>query len=359
MSRVEGVEKIAVLRANALGDFLFALPALQSLKAAYPKAELVYIGDIWHARELAGRPGPIDRLMVAPAGPGLRDPHEDDPPREEFFAKARAERFDLALQLHGGGGNSNPVVNSLGARVTAGLRAPGAPALDREVPYVYFQPEIFRYLEVVGLVGAAPVTYRPRFALTDADLEQARAVAGPPNGPRVALHPGANDPRRRWPVRCFARVADALTESGAEVVVTGGTHEREIVEQVAAHTRLPVRPLLGRLSLGGLAGLYAGCAMVVGNDTGPLHLATAVGTATVGLYWPGNLINCAPVERARHRPIVSWTLHCPVCGADCTPNPHPARHTDDGCAHRVSFIEDIPVEEVTEAALALLRTVDR
>src|SRR5439155_12340988 len=58
-----GVEKIAVLRANALGDFIFALPALDALRAAYPAAELVLLGAPWHARLLTGRPGPVDRAV--------------------------------------------------------------------------------------------------------------------------------------------------------------------------------------------------------------------------------------------------------------------------------------------------------
>jgi ADP-heptose:LPS heptosyltransferase len=351
--RVPGVRKIAVLRANALGDFLFTLPALESLKAAYPEAELVLIGAVWHAQELAGRPGPVDRVLVAPAVPGLREPVPGEQPPSDFFARAQAERFDLALQLHGGGRQSNPVVGALGARVTAGLRAPDAPPLDRVVPYVYYQPEVFRYLEVVSLVGTRPVTYRPRFLLTAADREEALRAAGPAAGPRVAVHPGANDPRRRWPAERFGEVADALVEAGAEVVVTGSADELELVNAVAAAARHPVRSLAGGLSLGGLAGLYADCALMVANDTGPLHLAEAVGTATVGLYRASNMINCAPVDRTVFRPIVSWIQRCPVCGADSAAEIHPDR-TAAECAHRVSFVTDIPVVEVVRDALDLL-----
>src|SRR5690606_33963864 len=117
----------------------------------------------------------------------------------EFLDKARAESFDLALQMHGGGRNSNPFVSSLGARVTAGLRAPDAPPLDRTVPYYFYQPEVFRYLEVAELAGASPVTNRPRFPLVAADREEAERVVPPGPAPRVVIHPGATDPRRRWP----------------------------------------------------------------------------------------------------------------------------------------------------------------
>src|SRR5438045_7033921 len=79
------IHKIAVLRSNAIGDFTFALPALEALRAAYPAAEIVLLGQEWHARFLEGRPGPVDRAVVVPpyrgvslpdTGPETRSPGE-------------------------------------------------------------------------------------------------------------------------------------------------------------------------------------------------------------------------------------------------------------------------------------------
>ncbi|SCE80751.1 glycosyltransferase family 9 protein [Micromonospora mirobrigensis] len=354
---VPDVERIAVLRANALGDFIFTLPALDSLRAAYPEAEIVLLGAPWHAKLLRDRPGPVDRVLVVPPAAGIRaaDPGEPEVAREDFLAAARAERFDLALQLHGGGANSNPLVAGLGARVTAGLRAEDAPPLDRWIRYVYYQHEVIRYLEAVALVGAPASTVIPALAVTDTDRAEARRVLGEPGRPRVALHPGATDNRRRWPPERFGEVARALTGDGYEVLVTGTPSEREVVDRVVASAGVPVRAEVGTLGLGGLAAAYQGCALVISNDTGPLHLAGAVGTATVGVYWVGNLINGATPLRARHRPIASWTTNCPVCGVDCTRDIYPHRPGDDGCEHRDSFVADVPVVEVLEAAHDLLK----
>jgi ADP-heptose:LPS heptosyltransferase len=355
-SRVPDVARIAVLRANALGDFIFTLPALEALRAAYPEAEITLLGAPWHARFLADRPVPVDRVVVVPPLPGIRtaDPGERAPSLPEFQERARDRRYDLALQLHGGGRNTNPFVLGLAARLTAGLRAQDAPALDRWVRYVYYQPEVFRYLEVAGLVGAPPVTWRPRLELTEQDLMEAKSVVGDAAGPRVALHPGASDARRRWPAARFSEVGDALAGAGAEVVVTGTPPEREVVDEVVGGMRHPARPLVGGLSLGGLAALYAGCAVVVSNDTGPLHLANAVDAPTVGIYWVGNVINCAPTERYRHRPMISWTIHCPECGQDCTRDLYPARDGGTPCDHQPSFVAEVAAVEVCDAALELL-----
>ncbi|MFG3678792.1 glycosyltransferase family 9 protein [Micromonospora chalcea] len=354
--RVPDVERIAVLRANALGDFIFVLPALDALRSAYPSAEIVLLGAPWHAALWRDRPGPVDRVLVVPAVPGIRDPGAGEEPEDvaEFLAAARAERFDLALQVHGGGANSNPLVAGLGARVTAGLRAEDAPPLDRWLRYVYYQHEVIRYLEVAALVGAPATTITPSLAVTAADRDEATAVLGPQTRPRVALHPGATDTRRRWPPECFAEVARELTGDGYEVLVTGTPAEQETVDAVVAAAGVPVRPQVGTLSLGALAAAYADCALVVSNDTGPLHLAAAVGAPTVGVFWVGNLINGASPLRGRHRPIAAWTTHCPVCGVDCTPGIYPHRPGDGECPHRVSFVADVPAVEVIEAARELL-----
>jgi ADP-heptose:LPS heptosyltransferase len=167
----------------------------------------------------------------------------------------------------------------------------------------------------------------------------------------VALHPGALDARRRWPAERFAAVGDALGDAGARIVITGSSDEIGIGEEVASQMRHPARSLCGRLSLSGLTGVLERCALVVANDTGPRHLAEAVGTATVSVYWCGNLVNVGPLARRRHRAHVSWRMACPVCGAAALGEVYPARDGGSGCAHRESFVTDVPVAEVLPDAL--------
>lgn len=346
--RIPNVRTIAVLRANAIGDFLLALPALDALRAAYPTAEIVLLGKRWHRDFLTGRPGPVDRVVVVPPSRGVNDvagADEDSAELERFFAAMRRERFDLALQLHGGGRNSNPFVLRLGARVTAGLKSPDAPPLDRWMPYIYFQHETMRYLEAVALVGAVPTTLEARLAVTDADRAESYVVYPGGGRPIAAIHPGASDPTRRWPATKFAAVGDALAQAGAEVVVTGTPDEAEVVAAVVDAMRAPATDLCGRLSLSGLTGLLARSAVLVANDSGPRHLAQAVGTPTAAVYWCFNLVNASPLTRTRHRLFVSWRLDCPVCGED---------RSRDSCRHQESFVAGIPVEDMAAAALELL-----
>jgi ADP-heptose:LPS heptosyltransferase len=245
--------------------------------------------------------------------------------------------------MHGGGRWSNPLVRRLGARTTAGCRAEDAEPLDRWIRYVYFQPEIMRQLEVAGLLGAVPVTVEPAIAVTERDRDEAAAFTE--RGAFAVLHPGATSLRRRWPAGRFAQIGDALVQRGLRVVVTGTGPERTLVDDVRAAMRSPAEDGCAALSLGGLAALLARATLLVSNDTGPLHLANAVGARTVGIFWIGNLVNGAPLGRARHRPIPSFRTHCPCCGV---------LNVTEHCGHEVCFVDDVEVETVRTAALDLL-----
>jgi ADP-heptose:LPS heptosyltransferase len=352
MNRIEGVEKIAVLRANALGDFILTLPALEAIQSAYPNAEIVLLGKEWHAAFLRGRPAPLHRVIVLPNYRGVSQPDtwaeesdEDRAAQDLFFTEMQEEQFDLALQMHGGGGNSNPFLLRLGAHVTAGFRAPGAPALDRWMPYEYWQHEIFRQLELAALVGAFPQTVEPHITVTQADLHESCRTIAEEVEPLVVLHPGASDPRRRWSPRSFAQVGDQLAQSGFQVVVIGVPSELKIVESVIEAMKEPAINACSLLSTGGLAGLLSRARLVIANDSGPRHLAEAVGAPTVGIFWCGNLINAGSVFRTYHRPHLSWQIHCPVCGKNILHEP---------CPHEVSFVNDVRVEDVMASALDLL-----
>jgi ADP-heptose:LPS heptosyltransferase len=350
--RVENVRRIAVLRAGGIGDFVFTLPALYALRVAYPEAEITLLGEVWHEKFLSKRPGPPDRAIAVPPSTGVNGPDtgvdEDEEQLERFFARMRKERFDLALQMHGGGGYSNPFVRKLGARLTAGARAPGAPPLDRSIPYVYYQSEYMRHLEVAGLVGASAVDLQPRIRVTEGDLSEARQVAPENDVPLVVVHPSAGDERRRWPPEKFAALGDALAETGTRVAVVGVKEDRALISEVVDTLNHEALNLCGRLSLGGLAGLLSRCAVAVSNDSGPLHLAMAVGAATVGIFWGPNFINANPPLRTWHRPALSWRPDCPVCGDTLF---------DDICEHRASIVADIPVEEVVSYTLEFLTSV--
>ncbi len=361
------VERIAVLRPSALGDYVFALPALAALRATWPRAPSTVLGRRWHCDFLADRPGPVDEVIELPPVPGVgaaieaetrvgagaiagagtgeagADAIADAARIESCVQRLRERRFDLALQMYGGGGHANPFVLRLGARLAVGMRAPGAPPLDRDLEYRPWQNERLRLLEVVGLVGAAPAELAPRLALTARDIAELDSHVQLPDAPLVVLQPGATDSRRRWSAQRFAAVGDALAARGAVVAINGSAAECELTATVAEAMVSPAFDLGGVLSLSGLAALLARAALVVSNDTGPLHLAQALGSRSVGIYWFLNLLASAPLTAARHRHAFSTRTQCPVCGAE---------NLSSRCAHDASFVDDVPLDAVLACALA-------
>lgn len=344
-----GVRKIAVLRPSAVGDFAMALPALHALRAAYPQAEIVYIGQQWHADFLAGRPGPVDRVAVVPPCPGVGASPDSDADLlavRRFIDDMRAQELDLAVQLYGGGRYSNPFIKQLGARVTIGMRASDAEPLDRWIAYGGLQNRRLQMLAVVALAGANTVRLGAELQVTERDRQQAQAVIAQAQGKMlVVLQPGSTDRRRCWPPERFAAVADRLVEQGAFVAVNGTAGEAELVAQVLEGMRHPALNLTGCLDLSGLCGLLERTDLLISNDTGPLHLALAIGTPSVGIYWLTNLIEFAPLRQDIHAAALSLRTQCPVCGVE---------NLKTRCPHDASFVDGVSVEEVAVLARGML-----
>ncbi|WP_075793688.1 glycosyltransferase family 9 protein [Massilia putida] len=345
---MDDVRKIVVLRPGAVGDFVFALPALHALKQTYPEAELVLAGKAWHRTFLQGRPGPVDRVVEVPPVPGVAAPPDTAPDTDaigRFVDAMRAERFDLALQMHGGGRYSNPFLLRFGARLTVGACALGVPLLDRWIAYREPGQRRLALLEIAGLAGAdvrLPPAAQAEIALTAADRDEAAAIVPVRPGERlVLLQPGATDPRRRWPARAFAALGDRLARDGVCVAINGSADEAALVHDVATRMRAPAIDLAGRLSLGGLCGLLERTALLVSNDTGPLHLGLALGVPSVGIFWLTNLIEGMPLRPSALHAALAVRTRCPVCDKDNL-------HTR--CPHDVSFVADVSVDEVDALA---------
>ena len=359
----EEVRRLAVLRGGGLGDLMGALPALEALRAAYRDAEIVLLTTPLLAALMEGRSGPVDRSMAVPVFPDAAGPGGvrwwDDPSTLALIEEVRSAGVDLAVQLHGGGRNTNPFVLALGARHTAGCATPDAPRLERWMPHEYYQRELDRWLEVAALAGAPAVACEPRLRLRQEDRAAAEPWIDSAARGLVVVHPGATDARRRWPAERFAAVAGTLARQGWQVLVVGDDGERALAEEVAQAaaeragvTGAPgagsVASAAGQTTLAGLVGLLGAARLVVANDSGPRHLADALGTPTASVYWAPNLVNAGPRGRRHHRVQIAWLTRCPVCGADG------ADHAAEPCGHAVSWVESVGVEAVLADAASLL-----
>jgi ADP-heptose:LPS heptosyltransferase len=223
--------------------------------------------------------------------------------------------------MHGSGRISTPLALALGGQVTAGYYDGDRPAgLSVGAPYPGGS-EIQRNLDLARLLGCPDLGVELEFPLSGEDRAEATRHLGclpRADRPWVGIHPGARAPARRWSPRRFAALADVMArEHRAQIILTGGAAEREIVAEVRRHMTAEALDLSGRTTIGGLAALIERLDLFVSNDSGPAHLAVAVGTASVVIFGPAEVARWAPLDATRH-PVVRRDVPCSPCGyTDC------------------------------------------
>jgi ADP-heptose:LPS heptosyltransferase len=261
----------------------------------------------------------VDELLPFPGHPDIPErPAPDRAVVEDFFAGARARRFDLALQMYGALPAANAVTAGLGATLTGGFVTPGAwPAdLATHLPYPVRAHEIDRHLRLMRFLGVPAEDRHLEFPLEDADRAEAeRALAGVA-GPFAVVHPGATAASRQWPPERFAAVADGLVQRGLTVVLTGVPGERELTGRVRAAMRMtgaPVVDLTGETGLGGAAAVVDRAAVVVSSDTGIVQIAIARGVPTVTAYLAGDADRWRGPDPGRNR-VAKVDVGCNPCG---------------------------------------------
>lgn len=360
--KLKNIQKIAVLRANALGDFIVTLPALKALRNTYPDAEIVLLGKPWHQPFLIKGRTPVDRVIVVPVKKGIRNEtgQQEDPAEVgSFLDQMRKEQFDVVLNFQGNGISANPFIKQFGATLTVGLTCEQAEKLDRSIDYYYYQSEAIRFLEVVKLIGATTASIEPELnVLPDDEDDVAAFMLTVKNKPYIVLHPVAMDTRRMWPLENYARLADELKQRQYEVVFSGAPEDKAVIDDIIYSMNYSAVNTCGSFSLGGMTAVLSHAALMISADTGPLHLARAVSAPTIGFYWAPNLINWGPLTRTIHRPLISWKMECPICGI--VPNdPYPFEPKSDTCDHPVSFVRDISIEQVLNAVDNLLPSEEK
>lgn len=307
--------RIAVVRAlHGLGDMLCAVPALTALRRANPDAHISLIG-LPACRWMLERFGAlIDALLPFPGFPGIPEQPPIPGALARFIGAARANPFDLAIQMHGCGTVSNAFTVLLGARTAAGLyddETTGKPPSGRFFPYPRHGSEVHRCLHLTRALDCPSNDDGIPFPICDEDrsaLSEHASLGALVDEPFVCLHTGARDPARRWPVRRFAAVGDTLAYEGYRIVLTGTAAERATADDVAAAMSRPSVNVAGETPLGIAAALLERAALLVTNDTGISHLAASVGTPSVIVFLAADPERWAPLDRTRHRPVVARRL---------------------------------------------------
>jgi heptosyltransferase-2/heptosyltransferase-3 len=382
--------RILVIRPDHLGDLLFATPALHLLRASFSDAHIAALVGPWGQAVLADNCD-VDELLTCPF-PGFTRQAKGNPLEPYRLLQAEARRlaaldFDLALVLRFDHWWGAWLAAAAGIAQRLGYAVDEVePFLTRAIPYVRGRHEVVQNLALVLAAGEgerlsvigdrlsvishelpitdhrSPITsvgefdsdWRLRFTVTEEDIAGAEALLPPQvDRPLVAIHPGSGAAVKRWRSSAWAELAMRLAvEHGAQVLFTGSAGEAELIDPVlallAAGQPLPLPPvsLAGQTSLGLLAAIYRRCALVVGPDSGPLHLAVAAGAPTVHLYGPVDRRTFGPWGSPQRHAVVTSDWGCIPCNRLDWPERALGEH---GC------VRDITVEQVLAKAVQLLQ----
>lgn len=346
--------RILLLRLERIGDLLMALPAIADLRAAAPAAEIDLVVGSWNAdvaRAIDGvtRVHTLDARWLAREGSGLRLP--------ALLRSARRwqrARYDLAINFEPDI-RSNLVIAASGAAWTAGYRSGGGGAvLDLALDYDRRAHTTDNARRLVSTVFGAPVPAEsaPTLIVPEQAHENASRVLAQTEGPLVGMHVSGGRAIKQWDPDQFAAVARRLIEeTGATIVLTGAGGDRALVESVKAH--LPathVVDVAGHLDLLTLAAVLERVDVLITGDTGPMHLAAAVGTPVVAVFGPSDPARYGP--RGPHHRIVRVDLPCSPCNRIRLPPERCTGHIPDCLAF-------ISVERVLTAARAQLDLTTR
>lgn len=326
---------ILVIKLRYLGDVLLATPTLHALKTAYPASRLTVLVNRGTEEILRANPD-VDEIIPLDRGSIVQ--------QSRFVREIRRRRFDTVMDLTDGDRAAFLTWIS-GAAVRIGFNAEDRWTGRCYTTVVSGDPgahRIERDLAVLAPLGVSVRDRVPRIWLTpedDARVEQLIGQLGiARDRPWVVVQPGARYWFKAWPPERFAELADRLNDRfGCQVLVGGSPQEAVLTQAVVTRAKSRLLSIAGRSDVRTLAALLKRSALFVGNDTGAMHIAAAVGTPVVGLFGPSNPMEWGP--RGGPTEVIYKGLDCRVCF-------HPTCRRGEG-----NCMKQITVEEVMAAAV--------
>jgi lipopolysaccharide heptosyltransferase I len=344
------VTRFLIVRLGALGDIVHTIPVAAALRRAFPTARIDWLVSGKH-REILDLVPVIDRRLSIRDRSGSGD-------GDSWLAAIRSIRgtaYDAALDLQG------LIKSALIARLSGAKQVVGFSRKYAREPFarwfysrqydpggdgIYAASETRHVVDInLGVLSALGVTAgTPEFPIETRDSPVARQIAEQTGGRYALLNPGAAWPNKRWPPTRLAALASALrSRRGLRSVVLWGPGELELAEEVvAAAGGAAMMP--PETAIADIVALARGAAVMVSGDTGPTHLAVAVGTPIVGIYGPTR-----PERNGSWRPEDETVSRAAICRC----------HHYRSCRVERMCLLDITVDEVLAAVERRLDVADR
>lgn len=354
---VSTLRNILYIKPDHLGDLLLATPVLNALRARFPEARITALVGPWSAIVLERNPD-IDALLTCPfPGFARRTTNDErratnDGPRTisihrlqaliepyrillQYAILLRATRYDIAIIGRDDHWWGAALALLAGIPHRVGFAVPECrPFLTQALPW---NPHEHVTAQGLSLVAAAEsVVCSPlqthdarrttdhgprttaRFDPAPADIQWAeewlREREIMPEERLIVIHPGTGGPTKFWPAERWAAVGDALgAKTDVRLLITGGPGEETLVKRVATAMRHPPMTLAGHASFGQLAAILQRAAFVLGVDSGPLHLAAALGVPSLHLFGPSDAERFGPWGNQERHVILRAGVYCSPC----------------------------------------------
>jgi lipopolysaccharide heptosyltransferase II len=359
--------KILLVRLRLIGDVVFTTPLIRGLRRAYPGARLVYVVEAEAAPVVRNNPH-LNEVIVAPRRRGAGRLFAD----VGLARRLRRERFDVAIDLHGGprsalltwaSGARERIGYAIAGRTWMYTRVVGRPRALRARHSVVNQWDLLEALP--GWPGGAPRPDSDAVEMpldADADARMAARLARAGVGEQdelIVVHVSAGNRFRRWPESSFVTLITQLAtqDPRRRIAVSSGPSDREAASRIAAAARAALgeggRRIsdLGEFDLQELRALIGRSRLFIGGDTGPLHIAATTPTAIVGIFGPTLSAQSAPWRAGPPAESIEvMDLPCRPCDQRvCVPG-------DFRCLTRLA---PHAVIEAAERAMAAARPPDR
>ncbi|MBZ0277880.1 MAG: glycosyltransferase family 9 protein [Anaerolineae bacterium] len=337
-------ERILLIRPDHLGDMLLTTPAIHALRAARPDAEIHALVGPWSADAIAGYPEV--NVVLTLAFPGFsRDPKDNwrSPYALALRAAGHLRRIGYSSAIifrpdHWWGAM---VARLAGIPERIGYDLPDtAPFLSDAAPFQH-QHAVLQNLRLVERWTGTLDSQNPVFRFPVDSLDQGY-INGyleewgiQPKSSVICIHPGSGTWVKRWQAEKWAKTADTLTEQlDAPVVFTGGGHEMPLVQQISDFMQHRACIMVGDTRVGQLAALFSRARVVLGPDSGPLHLAAAVGAPTVALFGPADPVEFRPWGPPDKHYVLTSDIGCRPCRVLDWGDDDPANHP---CVQDITF----------------------
>lgn len=298
--------RVLVIQTAFLGDVVLTTPLFRALKELWPASHLAAL-VIPETAPVLERLSALDEIIIHDkrAG-GLGE-------LGRVMGEVRAKKFDVVVSPHRSA-RSSLIARTSGAPRRVGYRESALSFLYTErIARPADRHETERILALAEAMGSSHGDRRPTLAVADDERAAARGAAG--NERYVVMSPSSVWPTKRWMPEGFAAVSDYLAGRGYGVVITGGPGEEEEAAAVAAAMEAPAVNLAAKTTTRELAALVAEAALLVANDSAPVHLASAFDTPTVAVF--GATVPAQGFAPLASRSAVAEVpeLSCRPCGA--------------------------------------------